>query len=81
VNWLVDAPNEPVSCLAKVRSTRSPTPARVRPAYGGTAEVELVEGEEAVAPGQACVFYENGGTRVLGGGWITRADRASAAAA
>ncbi|MEE3099016.1 MAG: aminomethyltransferase beta-barrel domain-containing protein, partial [Pseudomonadota bacterium] len=24
------------------------------------------------APGQACVFYAPDGTRVLGGGWITR---------
>jgi hypothetical protein len=27
---------------------------------------------EAVAPGQVCVFYA--GERVLGGGWIARAD-------
>ena len=35
-------------------------------------EVELLTPEEGVSPGQACVFYETGGTRVLGGGWITR---------
>ncbi|WP_375247539.1 aminomethyltransferase beta-barrel domain-containing protein, partial [Planktomarina temperata] len=23
-------------------------------------------------PGQACVFYDPDGSRVLGGGWITR---------
>ena len=28
--------------------------------------------EEGVSPGQACVFYERTGSRVLGGGWITR---------
>ena len=35
-------------------------------------EVELVGGEEGVAPGQACVFYDaaEGGARVLGGGFI-----------
>ena len=79
VNWLVEAPNEPMSCLAKVRSTRAPTPVRVLAGHDGTAEVELVDGEDAVAPGQACVFYESAGTRVLGGGWITRAERAAAA--
>ncbi|HEX4645719.1 MAG TPA: aminomethyltransferase beta-barrel domain-containing protein [Verrucomicrobiae bacterium] len=33
-----------------------------------------------MAPGQACVFYEKAGSRVLGGGWITasRNDRAAA---
>ena len=31
---------------------------------------ELVQPEDAVAPGQACVIYD--GTRVLGGGWIAR---------
>jgi tRNA-specific 2-thiouridylase len=32
--------------------------------------VELIVAEEGVSPGQACVFYETGGTRVFGGGWI-----------
>ena len=36
------------------------------------AEVELLTPEEGVSPGQACVFYETGGTRILGGGWIWR---------
>ena len=35
---------------------------------GGRADVELLNGEDSVAPGQACVFYEEEGTRVLGGG-------------
>ena len=34
----------------------------------GRAEVTLDEPREAIAPGQACVFYD--GPRVLGGGWI-----------
>ena len=34
--------------------------------------VTLDHPAEAVAPGQACVFYE--GDRVLGGGWIARAE-------
>ena len=35
-------------------------------------EVELIDGEEGVAPGQACVFYDarDGQARVLGGGFI-----------
>ncbi|WP_421866010.1 tRNA 2-thiouridine(34) synthase MnmA [Parvibaculum sp.] len=79
INWLgdtplADLPEEGFSILVKVRSTRPPVAARLRPAEGG-AEVELIEGEDGVAPGQACVFYEaEKGERVLGGGWIARAE-------
>ncbi len=44
----------------------------------GRAEVILAAPQNAVAPGQACVFYV--GDRVLGGGWIVR-DRENASAA
>ena len=77
VNWLAAAA-EPFACAVKVRSTRRPVPARVVPLESGSAEVELYAPEEAVAPGQACVFYA--GSRVLGGGWIARAEPARAAA-
>jgi tRNA-specific 2-thiouridylase len=76
VNWLAEAPTE---CLAKVRSTRAPVPARVTASSPRSAEVELLSGEEGVAPGQACVFYEESG-RVLGGGWIAKTTAARAAA-
>ena len=54
----------------KVRSTRPPVPAILRPISETEAEVELLTAEEGVSPGQACVFYETGGSRILGGGWI-----------
>jgi tRNA-specific 2-thiouridylase len=40
----------------------------------GGYEVELVDGEDGVSPGQACVFYDApaGQARVLGGGFIAR---------
>jgi tRNA-specific 2-thiouridylase len=69
VNWLAD-PAEAAHCVVKVRSMRAAVPARVTATAAG-AEVELMEPEEGVAPGQACVFYLE--SRVLGGGWITRA--------
>ncbi|MEZ5715169.1 MAG: tRNA 2-thiouridine(34) synthase MnmA [Paracoccaceae bacterium] len=74
VNWLGDGdlmatPAREIS--VKVRSTRPPRPAILRALTPTTAEVELLTPEEGVSPGQACVFYETGGTRVLGGGWIT----------
>ena len=74
INWLGDegfltAPAAGHDALVKIRSTRPPVPARIRPTAAG-AEVELVTPEEGVAPGQACVFYAPDGSRVLGGGWI-----------
>jgi tRNA-specific 2-thiouridylase len=80
VNWLSDETAESVACRVKVRSTRGATSARVSPLSANEAEVELIEGEDAVAPGQACVFYEENGTRVLGGGWITKTEPVRAAA-
>jgi len=70
VNWLAD-PHEAADCAVKVRSMRPPVAASVTALAGGGAEVELASPEEAIAPGQACVFYR--GSRLLGGGWIARA--------
>ena len=73
VNWLGDGAFDDRAehhVSVKVRSTRPPREAILRPLSPGTAEVELLTPEEGVSPGQACVFYETGGTRVLGGGWI-----------
>ncbi len=75
VNWIGDGAftDRPEwEAAVRVRSTRPPAPALIRPLGERRAEVELLEPEEGVAPGQACVFYERDGTRVLGGGWITR---------
>ena len=75
VNWLGDTPLEARDewhISVKVRSTRPPREAVLRPAGPRAAVVELLNPEEGVAPGQACVVYETGGSRVLGGGWITR---------
>ena len=54
-----------------MRSTRPPQPAWLAVGRNGI-EVELAGGEEGVAPGQACVFYDaaDGEARVLGGGFI-----------
>jgi tRNA-specific 2-thiouridylase len=77
VNWLGDAPipAEGLPIFMRVRSTRPPKPAVLRRDGAGVV-VEIVEGEEGVAPGQACVFYDGdcAGARVLGGGTILRQD-------
>ena len=56
----------------RIRSTRLPVEAIVRPTGPTSADVELLSPEEGVSPGQACVFYAPEGTRVFGGGWIWR---------
>ena len=78
VNWLC-AQDAPFAARVKVRSMRPPVLATVTP-LGSAARVELAASEDAIAPGQACVFYDPDGSRVLGGGWITgsQADQAAA---
>ena len=74
INWLGNArfDGQEHHIEVKVRSTRPPRAAIVRPLSATTAEVELLDPEDGVAPGQACVFYEPNSTRVLGGGWVWR---------
>ena len=42
------------------------------PVSATEAEVELLDPEDGVSAGQACVFYATEGSRILGGGWIWR---------
>ena len=75
INWLGDEPFESRKewhMSVKVRSTRPPRDAILRPTGPDTAEVELLTPEEGVSPGQACVFYDNESSRIFGGGWIWR---------
>ncbi|MCU0899796.1 MAG: tRNA 2-thiouridine(34) synthase MnmA [Cypionkella sp.] len=75
VNWLGDAPFDSAPewhVHVKVRSTRPPRPAVIRPLSATEAEVELLDPEDGVSAGQACVFYAAEGSRVLGGGWVWR---------
>ncbi len=76
INWLGDEPFENVAerrIGVKVRSTRPPREAILRATGPTTAEIELLNPEEGVSPGQACVFYALEGSRIFGGGWITKA--------
>jgi len=73
INWLGDDPFTSRSewhLSVKVRSTRPPREAIIRPQSNTTAEVELLTPEEGISPGQACVFYDPNGSRIFGGGWI-----------
>jgi len=80
VNWLGPLPlaglgggnGTPVE--VKVRSTRPPQPAVIGLEQGEVV-VTLALGEYGISPGQACVFYADGGetAEVLGGGFIAEA--------
>ena len=81
VNWVGDVPltmipDDGLPIYVKVRSTRPPAPAKLV-VEDDNIWLELVAGERGVAPGQACVFFENEmpETRVLGGGWIASTDQ------
>jgi len=77
INWLGDGPftsQREWPLAVKIRSTKPPVEALVRPISETQAEVELIAAEEGVSPGQACVFYDREGSRVFGGGWIWRGD-------
>jgi tRNA-specific 2-thiouridylase len=78
VNWLAqdmqgaDEAEKTHRIHVKIRSAGTPLAAQVTLAQGThRATVQLEHPDYAVAPGQACVFYD--GTRILGGGWIARA--------
>ena len=75
-NWLGDEPSIVAAAeagapvLARVRSTRPPSPARLA-LVDGVVSVNFATGEEGVAPGQACALYDPADPdRLLGGGFI-----------
>ena len=56
----------------KVRSTGKLLNAKINITDQNNAIVDLIEFEDGISPGQACVFYKKDtyGYKVLGGGWI-----------
>tara|TARA_B110000459_G_scaffold35606_1_gene37885 strand:+ start:43 stop:1158 length:1116 start_codon:yes stop_codon:yes gene_type:complete len=58
--------------FVKVRSTGKLIKAKIT-INDKSANIDLLEEEQGIAPGQACVFYSKNeqGYKVLGGGWIT----------
>ncbi len=75
INWLGDAPftsQESWPIAVKIRSTRPPADAILRPTSETSAIVELACAEQGVSPGQACVFYDRDSSRIFGGGWIQK---------
>ena len=70
VNWVSRKPTlENFRCSVKIRYQHEPVPALVMPDKDGGARVEFEVAQEAVAPGQSAVFYDQ--DLVLGGGLIS----------
>ncbi|MCC6599033.1 MAG: tRNA 2-thiouridine(34) synthase MnmA [Alphaproteobacteria bacterium] len=62
-----------ITVQTKFRSVMTPVPARLLQKENGTAEIHLDSPQYGISPGQAAVIYE--GDRLLGGGWITGAEK------
>lgn len=80
LNWLGDddIPDDGLKIEVKVRSTRPPEPAILFKGDGPDKAFFILDNPEyGVSSGQAAVFYD--GNRLLGGGWIIRAQSAYAA--
>jgi tRNA-specific 2-thiouridylase len=84
VNWLGEKPfrdsaADGLELQVRMRSSQKLRAALLTLDPNGIAIVELHDGEEGIATGQACVFYASAepGARVLGGGWIAKTVKAA----
>jgi tRNA-uridine 2-sulfurtransferase len=71
VNWIaLENPFEPVRAVVKIRHKHVPAEATLHPLNDQQAHIVFDAPQRAITPGQAAVFYDIEGERVLGGGWI-----------
>lgn len=70
-NWVAfDKLDKEIKCQAKIRSTQQPQDAIIRPVSDSEVEIEFIEMQKSIAPGQSAVVYD--GEILLGGGIIDR---------
>ena len=71
VNWVsCEKPTAPLRAFVKIRHKHEPAPAIVEALPANRARITFDSPQRAITPGQAAVFYDGDGDRVLGGGWI-----------
>ena len=72
INILTDKKDFNEQIFVKIRSTGKLIKSKLS-IFEKNGNVELLEDEYGVSPGQACVFYkkDKNGEKLLGGGWIT----------
>jgi tRNA-specific 2-thiouridylase len=68
MNWLMPPPHEPIPARVKLRAGDAMRGVEIVP--GETGATLVLDEPALAAPGQAAVIYE--GTRVLGGGYISK---------
>jgi len=70
INYLTELNSSNIK--VRVRSTGNFLNAKIEKTDDSHATIILDQPENAISPGQACVFYnkDNIGMRLLGGGWI-----------
>jgi tRNA-specific 2-thiouridylase len=73
VNWIEGIEEDEIAAEVQIRYRSPAIPCIVRKTGAETLEVFFTEHSPAVPPGQAAVFYRR--DRLLGGGWITQANR------
>ncbi len=78
-NWLGEKPladvaGDGLDVYVRMRSSQAPRAASLHAEANGMCRVELVDGEEGIATGQACVFYADNApqAQILGGGYIAK---------
>ncbi len=73
INWLVDLPDFPKKVQVQIRYNSQPVDAELEILPTNELQVQFLEAQPAVTPGQSIVFYdENEPDIVLGGGIIER---------
>jgi tRNA-specific 2-thiouridylase len=72
INWIADAPRQPLRCRVKIRYRHRAVACRLDTLGSRVARVCFETPQAAVTPGQGAVFYT--GDEVLGGGWIESTD-------
>lgn len=68
INWFYPVNGAPVRVRAKIRAHHEKAWGILRKISETDAEITFETPQDAITPGQACVFYDN--DTVLGGGWI-----------
>jgi tRNA-specific 2-thiouridylase len=68
INWMTE-PDFDGEYQVKIRHGHSGAQARLVPDQSGNVIVKFTQGQRAVTPGQAAVFYKD--DRICGGGWIS----------
>ncbi len=68
INWIDEAPTEPIAVLTRIRYRHKEVASTLFPLGKDSAKVRFKSPQAAITPGQGAVFYQ--GDEVLGGGWL-----------